>query len=160
MAEVRVDKFLWAMRIYKTRTIAADACKNGRIKLGGIEVKPSRSFHAGDVFTVRKGPITYTYRILQLCEHRLGAKLVPDYLRDETPKEQLELLELARMAGNGNRDRGTGRRFVRSRRAYRVCRDRRRPLPRCPLRKRIRRCAARKAERRPAGAHTARLRRL
>lgn len=97
------------MRIYKTRTIAADACKNGRIKLNGIEVKPSRSFHAGDVFTVRKGAITYTYRILQLCEHRLGAKLVPDYLRDETPQEQLELLELARMAGNGNRDRGTGR---------------------------------------------------
>ena len=68
-----------------------------------------RAFHAGDVFTVRKGPITYTYRILQLCEHRLGAKLVPDYLRDETPQEQLELLALARMAGNGNRDRGTGR---------------------------------------------------
>jgi ribosome-associated heat shock protein Hsp15 len=61
------------------------------------------------VFTVRKGPVTYTYRILQLCEHRLGAKLVPDYMRDETPKEQLELLELARMAGNGSRDRGTGR---------------------------------------------------
>lgn len=107
--EVRVDKFLWAMRIYKTRSIAADACKNGRIKLNGIEVKPSRAFHMGDVFQVRKGAITYTYRILQLCEHRLGAKLVPDYLRDETPKEQLELLELARMAGNGSRDRGTGR---------------------------------------------------
>lgn len=109
MAEVRVDKYLFAMRIYKTRSIAADACKNGRIKLNGIEVKPSRCFHVGDVFTVRKGPITYTYRVLQLCEHRLGAKLVPDYMRDETPHEQLELLELARMAGNGGRDRGTGR---------------------------------------------------
>ena len=109
MAEVRVDKYLFAMRIYKTRSIAADACKNGRVKLNGVEVKPSRSFHVGDVFSVRKGPITYTYRILQLCEHRLGAKLVPDYMRDETPKEQLELLELARMAGNGSRDRGTGR---------------------------------------------------
>lgn len=107
--EVRVDKYLFAMRIYKTRSIAADACKNGRIKLNGIEVKPSRCFHVGDVFTVRKGPITYTYRVLQLCEHRLGAKLVPDYMRDETPHEQLELLELARMAGNGRRDRGTGR---------------------------------------------------
>ena len=109
MAEVRVDKYLFAMRIYKTRSIAADACKNGRIKLNGIEVKPSRCFHVGDVFTVRKGPITYTYLVLQLCEHRLGAKLVPDYMRDETPHEQLELLELARMAGNGGRDRGTGR---------------------------------------------------
>ena len=107
--EVRVDKYLFAMRIYKTRSIAADACKNGRIKMNGVELKPSRSFHVGDVFTVRKGPITYTYRVLQLCEHRLGAKLVPDYMRNETPPEQLELLELARMAGNGGRDRGTGR---------------------------------------------------
>ena len=97
------------MRIYKTRSIAADACKNGRVKMNGVELKPSRSFHVGDVFTVRKGPITYTYRVLQLSEHRLGAKLVPDYMRDETPREQLELLELARMAGNGSRDRGTGR---------------------------------------------------
>ncbi len=107
--EVRVDKYLFAMRIYKTRSIAADACKNGRVKMNGAELKPSRCFHVGDVFSVRKGPITYTYRILQLCEHRLGAKLVPEYMRDETPHEQLELLELARMAGNGGRDRGTGR---------------------------------------------------
>ena len=107
--EVRVDKYLFAMRIYKTRSIAADACKNGRVKMNDVELKPSRSFHVGDVFTVRKGPITYTYRVLQLSEHRLGAKLVPDYMRDETPREQLELLELARMAGNGSRDRGTGR---------------------------------------------------
>ena len=109
MAEIRVDKYLFAMRIYKTRSIAADACKNGRVKMNGVELKPSRAFRVGDVFTVRKGAITYTYRVLQLCEHRLGAKLVPDYMRDETPKEQLELLELARMAGNGSRDRGTGR---------------------------------------------------
>lgn len=104
-----MDKYLFAMRIYKTRSIAADACKNGRVKMNGVELKPSRAFRVGDVFTVRKGAITYTYRVLQLCEHRLGAKLVPDYMRDETPKEQLELLELARMAGNGSRDRGTGR---------------------------------------------------
>ena len=107
--EVRVDKYLFAMRIYKTRSIAADACKNGRIKMNGVELKPSRVFHVGDVFTVRKGAITYTYRVLQLCEHRLGAKLVPDYLRDETSPEQLELLQLARLAGQTGRDRGTGR---------------------------------------------------
>ena len=109
MMEVRVDKYLFAMRIYKTRSIAADACKNGRIKMNGVELKPSRVFHVGDVFTVRKGAITYTYRVLQLCEHRLGAKLVPDYLRDETSPEQLELLQLARLAGQTGRDRGTGR---------------------------------------------------
>ena len=106
--EIRVDKYLWAMRIYKTRSIATDACKCGRIKMNGVEVKPSRTFHVGDVFTVRKGPITYTYRILQLWGNRIGAKLVPEYLQDITPKEQLELLELARYAAQSGRDRGTG----------------------------------------------------
>ena len=107
--EVRVDKYLWAMRIYKTRSIATDACKCGRVKMNGVEVKPSRMFHVGDVFSVRKGPITYTYRILQLWGNRLGAKMVPEYLQDITPKEQLELLELAHFAAQSGRDRGTGR---------------------------------------------------
>ena len=107
--EIRVDKYLWAMRIYKTRSIATDACKCGRVKMNGVEIKPSRAFHVGDVFTVRKGPITYTYRILQLASNRLGAKMVPEYLQDITPKEQLELLELARYATQSGRDRGTGR---------------------------------------------------
>ena len=107
--EVRVDKYLWAMRIYKTRSIATDACKCGRVKMNGVEVKPSRMFHVGDIFTIRKGPITYTYRILQLWGNRVGAKLVPEYLQDITPKEQLELLELARYAAQSGRDRGTGR---------------------------------------------------
>lgn len=97
------------MRVYKTRSIAADACKNGRISMNGVQLKPSRTFKIGDVFNVRKGPITYTYRVLQLSENRLGAKLVPEYMRDETSPQQLEILELARMAGNGGRDRGTGR---------------------------------------------------
>lgn len=107
--EVRVDKYLFAMRLYKTRTIAADACKKGRITMGGAQLKPSRTFHIGDIFSVRKGPITYTYRIKQLSENRLGAELVPDYLQDITAPDQLELLELARLAGQTGRDRGTGR---------------------------------------------------
>lgn len=107
--EERVDKYLFAMRIYKTRSIAADACKKGRVTMNGVPLKPARSFKTGDTFSVRKGPITYTYRILRLSEHRLGAKLVPDYLQDITPKDQLELLELARLAGQSGRDRGTGR---------------------------------------------------
>lgn len=107
--EVRVDKYLFAMRIYKTRSIAADACKKGRITLRGVELKPSRTFKIGDTFSVRKGPITYTYQVLQLSENRLGAKLVPDYMRDITAPDQLELLELARLAGANGRDRGTGR---------------------------------------------------
>lgn len=120
MSEVRIDKFLWAMRIYKTRSIAADACKNGRITMNGVQLKPSRTFHVGDIFSVRKGPITYTYRILQLCQNRLGAKLVPEYLRDITSKEQLELLELARLAGQIGRDRGTGRPTKKDRRDIEV----------------------------------------
>lgn len=107
--EVRVDKYLFAMRIYKTRSIATEACKKGRITMNGSEIKPSRTFKIGDVFSVRKGPITYTYRILKLSENRLGAKLVPDYLQDITSPEQLELLELARLAGQSGRNRGTGR---------------------------------------------------
>lgn len=97
------------MRIYKTRSIATDACKKGRITMNGVELKPSRTFSVGDKFSVRKGPITYTYQVLQLSENRLGAKLVPDYLRDITSPDQLELLELARLAGQNGRDRGTGR---------------------------------------------------
>lgn len=107
--EVRVDKYLFAMRIYKTRSIATDACKKGRVTMNGQELKPSRTFRIGDKFSVRKGPVTYTYEVLQLSENRLGAKLVPAYLRDITAPDQLELLELARLAGQNGRDRGLGR---------------------------------------------------
>ncbi len=97
------------MRIYKTRSIAADACKNGRVTVNGVQLKPSRTFKIGDRFSVRKGPITYSYRVLQLSENRLSAKLVPEYMQDITAPDQLELLELARLAGKTGRDRGTGR---------------------------------------------------
>ena len=109
MSEVRVDKYLFAMRIYKTRSIAADACKKGRVTMNGTQLKPSRTFKVGDIFSVRKNPVTFTYQILQLSENRLGAKLVPEYLRDITTPDQLEILELARLAGKQGRDRGTGR---------------------------------------------------
>ncbi|MBR1809145.1 MAG: RNA-binding S4 domain-containing protein [Paludibacteraceae bacterium] len=109
MSEVRVDKYLFAMRIYKTRSIAADACKKGRVTMNGVQLKPARTFKAGDVFSVRKNPVTFTYKVLQLSENRLGAKLVPDYLQDITPPDQLEILEMARLAGKQGRDRGTGR---------------------------------------------------
>ena len=107
--EERVDKYLFAMRIYKTRSMAADACKKGRVTMHGVELKPARTFKIGDKFSVRKGPITFTYEVLQLSENRLGAKLVPDFMRDITSPDQLELLELARLAGKSGRDRGTGR---------------------------------------------------
>lgn len=105
----RVDKYLFAMRIYKTRSMAADACKKGRVTMNGVELKPSRTFKIGDKFSVRKGPITFSYEVLQLSENRLGARLVPDYMRDITAPDQLEMLELAKLAGQTGRDRGTGR---------------------------------------------------
>ena len=108
------------MRIYKTRSIAADACKKGRITMNGVELKPSRTFKVGDKFAVRKGPITYSYEILQLSENRLGAKLVPEYLRDITSPDQLELLELAKLAGKSGRDRGTGRPTKKDRREMEI----------------------------------------
>jgi len=77
--------------------------------MNGAEIKPSRSFKIGDVFTVRKGPVTYTYRVLQLSANRLGAKFVPAYMEDITTPEQKEILELARLAAQSGRDRGTGR---------------------------------------------------
>ena len=107
--EERVDKYLFAMRLYKTRSIAADACKKGRVKMNNTELKPSRTFRVGDIFTVRKGPATFTYKVLALSENRLGAKLVPEYMQDITEPEQLEILELARLAAQAGRDRGTGR---------------------------------------------------
>ncbi|MDE5796641.1 MAG: RNA-binding S4 domain-containing protein, partial [Muribaculaceae bacterium] len=79
-AEERIDKWLWAMRVFKTRTIATDACKKGRVSIGGATVKPSRTIKVGDIIEVRKPPITYTFRVKALTANRLGAKLVPDYL--------------------------------------------------------------------------------
>ncbi len=96
----RIDKFLWSMRIYKTRSLAADACKMGRIMAGGRTLKPSATVSVGDKINVRKGPITYSFEILQVVEHRLGAKLVPEYIRDITDPAELERLEIIRLSSS------------------------------------------------------------
>ena len=93
--EERIDKWLWAMRVFKTRTIATDACKKGRVTMNGTVLKPSRSIKVGDIVDVRKPPITYTFRVLALAENRLGAKLVPDHLENLTPPSQYECCRLA-----------------------------------------------------------------
>lgn len=108
-SEVRIDKWLWAMRVFKTRTIATDAVKKGRVTMGGLAVKPSRTIKAGDVIDVKKPPITYTFRVKALTENRLGAKLVPEYLENITPKEQYDLLEMTRISGFVDRRKGLGR---------------------------------------------------
>lgn len=107
--EVRIDKWLWAMRLYKTRSMAAEACKKGHIQIQGVAVKPSRTIRIGDEIQVRRHPIWATYRVLALTENRLGAKLVPEFMLDITPPDQLELLELSKIAAQMGRARGTGR---------------------------------------------------
>lgn len=109
MEEARVDKWLWAMRVFKTRTIATDACKKGRVTIGGVAVKPSRSVKVGDVIDVRKPPITYSFRVKALTANRLGAKLVPEYLENVTSQDQYELLEMTRISGFVDRRKGLGR---------------------------------------------------
>ena len=115
--EARIDKWLWAARIYKTRSIAADACKKGQIKVGGQLVKPSRTVKVGDVVEVRKAPITYSFRILQAIENRVGAKLVPEILENITTPDQYELLEMNRISGFIGRAKGLGRPTKKDRRS-------------------------------------------
>ena len=109
MEEARIDKWLWASRIFKTRSIAADACKNGRVTIGGVNVKPSRMVKVGETVSVRKPPITYSFRILKTIEQRVGAKLLPEIYENVTAPEQYELLEMTRISGFVDRARGTGR---------------------------------------------------
>ena len=107
--EVRIDKWLWATRICKTRTIATDACKKGRVSIAGINVKPSRPLKVGEIVDVRKPPVTYSFRVKALAENRMGAKLVPEYLENVTAASQMELLEMVKISGFINRQKGLGR---------------------------------------------------
>ena len=97
MGDVRVDKWLWAVRIFKTRSLATDACKKGRVSIGGVTVKPSRTIQRGDIVSVRKPPVEYSFRVVDLLASRVGAKRVP------------ELLELQRISGFVDRAKGLGR---------------------------------------------------
>ena len=106
---IRIDKFLWAVRIYKTRTIASEAIKRGRITMGGVQVKGARTVKEGDVVEVRVPPATRSFKVLQIPKSRMGAKLVMEYIREVTPKDMLELIELNKLALSMNRRRGLGR---------------------------------------------------
>ena len=118
MAETaRIDKWLWAARIFKTRSIASDACKNGRVTIGGVNMKPSRSVKVGDVVSVKKPPITYSFKVLKTIEQRVGAKLIPEIYENVTEPKQYELLEMSRISGFVDRARGTGRPTKKERRA-------------------------------------------
>ncbi len=107
--EVRIDKWLWAVRLFKTRSIAIEACKKGRVTIKGINVKPSRMIKVGEVIEIRKSPITYSFEVLALTERRMGAKLVSDFRKDVTPQSELDILEMTKVSGFVDRARGTGR---------------------------------------------------
>ena len=115
--EARIDKWLWAARIFKTRTIAAAACKKGQVSMGGVQLKASRMIKEGDVISVRKPPITYSFRVLQPIERRVGAKLIPEVLENVTTPDQYELLEMSKISGFVGRAKGTGRPTKKDRRS-------------------------------------------
>lgn len=110
MAEqARIDKWLWAVRIYKTRSIAAEACKKGHVSIGDRTAKPAHNIRVGDIVNVKKAPITYSFRVLKCAENRVGAKLVPELMENITSQEQYEILEMSRISGFVDRARGSGR---------------------------------------------------
>ena len=117
MNEARIDKWLWAARIFKTRSIAADACKNGRVTFNGMNMKPSRTIKEGDVVSVKKPPVTYSFKVLKAIEQRVGAKLLPEIYENVTDPKQYELLQMSRISGFIDRAHGTGRPTKKERRA-------------------------------------------
>lgn len=113
----RIDKWLWAARIFKTRSIAATACKNGRVTINGVNVKPAHFIKAGEIINVKKPPITYSFKVLDCIEQRVGAKLIPQVYENVTDAKQYELLEMSRISGFVGRARGTGRPTKKERRS-------------------------------------------
>ena len=106
---IRVDKYLFAVRLYKTRSQASEECRKGKVTMGGMNVKPSREIKVGEIIQLRRPPITRTYKILALTENRMAAKLVPEFMVETTPASELEILEVQKNMSVYNRERGTGR---------------------------------------------------
>ena len=113
---VRIDKFLWAVRVFKTRSEATDACKGNKVKVEGTNAKPSKMIKVGEIIVVRKAAIIYTFKVLKLTENRLGAKLVPEFVENLTPQAELDKLKAPVETLVLKRDRGTGRPTKRDRR--------------------------------------------
>ena len=117
MNEARIDKWLWAARIFKTRSIAANACKNGRVTMNGSHIKPSRMIKAGETIDVKKPPIVYSFKVLQPIEQRVGTKLIPEIYENITDPKEYEILQMSRISGFVDRAHGTGRPTKKERRA-------------------------------------------
>ena len=106
---IRIDKFLWSVRLYKTRSIASDECRKGRIVINNVQVKPSRIVEGNEIITIRKPPVTYTYRVIKPIENRVSAKLVSNFIEDLTPEQEKIKLEISHSAFPGFRLKGLGR---------------------------------------------------
>ncbi|MBN2166336.1 MAG: RNA-binding S4 domain-containing protein [Marinilabiliaceae bacterium] len=107
--EIRIDKYLWAVRLYKTRSLATEACQKGKVLLNDQLTKPSRTVKKNDLISIKMPPIIKTYKIIKLAKNRMGAKLVIEHIEDITPQGQIEILEMAKMASSMGRRKGTGR---------------------------------------------------
>ena len=114
--KIRVDKWLFAVRLFKTRGQAANACRNGKVKLNDAPTKAAKHTRMGDTICVRQGPMTRTLKVVGLTEHRVGAKLVPDFAEDETPEAEWEKLRLAKRDNGDSRNNSKGRPSKRERR--------------------------------------------
>ena len=109
MGEIRIDKWLWAVRLFKTRSLAAEACKKGKIIVQNRPVKPSKNIAIGDIIQIRRNPIVYSFKVLNVSQNRMGAKLVPQFIAHVTTPDQLALLELLKLEEKNNRSKGLGR---------------------------------------------------
>ena len=107
--EIRIDKWLWAVRLYKTRSMASEACKKGKVLVQNVQVKPSRVVKVGDIIQIKSNPVLYSFRVLALAQNRMNAKLVPEFMENVTTPDQLELIELGKIASQTGRARGAGR---------------------------------------------------
>ncbi len=106
---VRIDKWLWSIRFYKTRSISTDACKSGRITINGKSIKASKEVNIGDIIDIRKDNIQYKVKVIKLSEKRMGAALVNDFREDLTSDEEYNKMKLIKSANFEYRDRGIGR---------------------------------------------------
>jgi ribosome-associated heat shock protein Hsp15 len=120
---VRIDKWLWSVRVYKTRNQAADACRAGKVKMDGIAVKPSRDVKPGDVIEISMAPIKKTLEVIEPIKNRVGAKLVPEFANDLTPQSEYDKLKLINEMNFEHRDRGTGRPTKKQRRLIDYLKD-------------------------------------
>lgn len=107
--EIRIDKWLWAVRLYKTRSLASEACKKGKVLVQNVQVKPSRVVKVGDIIQIKRNQVLYSFKVLALAQNRMNAKLVPEFMENVTTPDQLELIELGKIASQTGRARGAGR---------------------------------------------------